>query len=503
MSSLIDPRHATAPDPAAPRLTLGRPAWRGDRRFWVPALLVALVGGILLTSLAYARPAYDAYGWLDWGRQLLHGHLDLNAAPSWKPLSFLFTLPYALAGHQTQFWLWTVTAGAGGVLGPLVAGRLAYRLSPGGEGWMPAWLPRALGALLAAGLTATMTVAPKSVPMDMGLLRQVLIVTADPLALALWLAAVDCHLSRRPGWTLALLWLVGLGRPEAWIFLLGYAVWVWRNHPPLRVTALLALAATPVAWFLAPALASHSWLSPGKLDLGQATAIHGNKLLGVLDRVRTLTGPVGQVEVGLAILVAILRRDRWSLGLVAGALLWAAVEVVFALRGLSAVARYMVEAGGLLAVVGGVGAARVLAWPATVRGGRLAALAGVTVLVALVALGVGLGSFLTSSATAARAVVANQHVNERDFDALTRLIHRAGGPRRILGCGTPATTLGWQSGLAWQLGLNVGEVDDHPVHAQGPSTVLFSHTRHGWRLHLVGRRASASGDCLELDGLGS
>ena len=48
---------------------------------------------VVLTGV---RPAYDAYGWLVWGRQAVHLNLDLNAAPSWKPLPFLFTLPYSL-----------------------------------------------------------------------------------------------------------------------------------------------------------------------------------------------------------------------------------------------------------------------------------------------------------------------------------------------------------------------------------------------------------------------
>ena len=46
------------------------------------------------------RPGFDAYGWLVWGRQTLHGNLNTDGAPSWKPLTFLFTLPYSLGGTR-------------------------------------------------------------------------------------------------------------------------------------------------------------------------------------------------------------------------------------------------------------------------------------------------------------------------------------------------------------------------------------------------------------------
>ena len=52
--------------------------------------------------------------------------LNLNSAPSWKPLPFLFTLPYSLLGKQTAFWLWVYTAVAAGFRGAGV--RRALRL---------------------------------------------------------------------------------------------------------------------------------------------------------------------------------------------------------------------------------------------------------------------------------------------------------------------------------------------------------------------------------------
>ena len=53
--------------------------------------------------------------------------LDTNGAPSWKPLPFLFTVPYALFGHY-QLWLWMVTSVAVSLSGAAFAWRIAFNL---------------------------------------------------------------------------------------------------------------------------------------------------------------------------------------------------------------------------------------------------------------------------------------------------------------------------------------------------------------------------------------
>src|SRR5689334_22789788 len=95
---------------------------------WLAAVAALLISSILFVVLTGMRPAYDAYGWLVWGRQAAHLHLDTNAAPSWKPLTFLFTFPYALVAGRTALWLWMVTAVAGAFAASLFAARIAYRL---------------------------------------------------------------------------------------------------------------------------------------------------------------------------------------------------------------------------------------------------------------------------------------------------------------------------------------------------------------------------------------
>ncbi len=95
---------------------------------------VAIVSALFVV-ISDMRPSYDGFGFLVWGRQVLHWNLNTDGAPSWKPLPFLFTLPYAVAGRG-QMWLWMGTAVAGAVAGSVFAARVAFRLT-GGVGTGP------------------------------------------------------------------------------------------------------------------------------------------------------------------------------------------------------------------------------------------------------------------------------------------------------------------------------------------------------------------------------
>ncbi len=93
---------------------------------------VLFVISALLVVWARTRPSYDAYGWLVWGYQTLHLSLDLGGAPSWKPLPYLFTVPFAVFGHY-QLWLWMITAAGVALAGAVFGGRIAYRVVGAGE----------------------------------------------------------------------------------------------------------------------------------------------------------------------------------------------------------------------------------------------------------------------------------------------------------------------------------------------------------------------------------
>ena len=97
----------TAPPPsrASPGADSARATWG-----WLVAAAVIVLSAILVVW-AKTRPGFDPYGWLTWGHMTLHGGLDTNAAPSWKPLPYVFTVVYALLGsHELRLWMITSAA---------------------------------------------------------------------------------------------------------------------------------------------------------------------------------------------------------------------------------------------------------------------------------------------------------------------------------------------------------------------------------------------------------
>ncbi|MGH2858433.1 MAG: hypothetical protein ACRDMJ_13240, partial [Solirubrobacteraceae bacterium] len=425
---------------------------------------------------------YDAFGWLVWGRQVLHWNLNTDGAPSWKPLTFIFTLPYALAG-ATQMWLWMVTAVAGALAGSVFAARIAFRLT--GEAGGRRWAPYVAGAFAAAALLGIDTYS-----------HLVLIANSDPLIVTLCLGAIDSHLSRRPRLAYAMLVGASLGRPEAWPFALLYGAWLWRERPraTVRVAIIAGLALIPAFWFTIPALTSHSWLIAGKLALNQRTVIHGSKIVGVIERFRSLCGLPVQLLALAAVLLAFVRRDLATLGLAAAALLWIVIEIAFAFHGWSAVPRYLIEPAGVMAVLAGAGVGRLAAdsrgWGALRWAGPLVVLA---LLVALI-------PTARTRARAARLEYDNAVVHSKQVTRLDAVIGRIGGAAKIKSCGQPVSFVGFQSTIAWEVGLNVGNVGYKPGRAigRGDDIVLFKPHDLGWQVRLYNLPAAKRAGCASL-----
>src|ERR1700759_3565328 len=93
---------------------------------WIVAAVIVLVAAALV-FWARTRPGFDPYGWMTWGHMTFHG-LDTNAAPSWKPLPYVFTVVYALFGtHELRLWM--ITSAAIALSGVVFAGRIVYKLT--------------------------------------------------------------------------------------------------------------------------------------------------------------------------------------------------------------------------------------------------------------------------------------------------------------------------------------------------------------------------------------
>lgn len=433
---------------------------------WLVGVAFCLGSAAAIGLVFYARPAYDAAGWMAWGRQILHWNLNLYGQPAWKPLPLIVTLPAALTGHRGQIWLWELAACGAAVGAPLMAARLAYRLSPRGGGHV-AWLPPLVGALIAAGTVASMS----------DYFKLVLQTNSDPLIVLLFLAAFDRLLSRRYGWALLMFWLAALGRPEVWPFLGLYVMWLWLKVPHLRPWTVVTLLLLAAAWFVAPGLTSNSWLSPGSQALNAPTVIHGSKLTGVPNRLRTLTGRTMQLEIlGSLVLVAV-RRNRGALLLAGAGILWTAIELAFALHGWAASQRFLMEGGSCLAVVGGVGAAHALTWPSWRRVGLR--WIGAAAVVAVAVAGV---FFIHQTVRTDRTLVDGKRITVQYLDRLSQLVAMDGGARAIRSCGQPVTGIGWQSILAWELDMNTGNVGFNAAktYKLGKPMMHFKWKGYGW-----------------------
>ncbi|MGO9955318.1 MAG: hypothetical protein ACLP50_04970 [Solirubrobacteraceae bacterium] len=467
---------------------------------WLPVGLAVVGVAVVIVLVTGMRPGYDAFGWLVWGRQALHWNLNTDGAPSWKPLTILFTLPYALAG-RTQMSLWTVTAVAGALLGPVFAGRVAYRLTGPATGRRRA-APGVAAALAAFGVLGIG-----------GYAHQILIADSDPIVVALCLGAIDCHLRDRPRPAFALLVLASLGRPEAWPFALVYGAWLWRSASSSRVLVVLGVALIPALWFSVPAATSRSWFESGELALrtiNPDNVIHGSKIIGVLDRFGSLYEVPMQIAVAGAIALAVAVRDRRMLALAGAAAIWLALEVALALRGWSAAARYMFEPAAVLVVLVGAAVGRALAFaPAHPRApvGRAPAFASVLRRAAgwigpLAVLGLvaALVPVVGARVRTTHAAIQQARGAGRQVDRLQAVVGADGGAARIRACGQPITFVGNQSAVAWAVGLNVGDVGFTPGRsiAGGEPVVLFRPRGHGWQVRPFNVRRPDRAGCAAL-----
>jgi hypothetical protein len=445
--------------------------------------------GLVVVLWARTRPGYDPYGWLVWGHLTIHGKLDTNGAPSWKPLPFLFTVPYAVIGHRA-LWLWMVTSVAISLSGVLFAARIAYRLTdpPPARRWA-GWIAGAFAAAALLGIDYYT--------------HYILSAQSDTMIVSLCLGAIDCHLYGRRRWAIAFAMLAAFGRPEIWPAVGLYSIWLWRTAPPTRWLIVLGLALIPALWFGIPALTSKSWFTAGNIALKSPRALHQSKLVGEIDRFFDLHETQIYLMALLAVVIAAIRRDLITLVIAAAAVLWVIVEVAFVLHGWPGVPRYLFEPGGVTTVLAGAAVGRILLdLPALLARVRVPVVLGSLGALAIVA---GISASMLSPARTQvhieRADLKHERLRTKWVDHLPGLIARLGGPARLFACGQPTTIIGYQSVLAWDLGVNtgvlfwtphIGKVDPRPV-------VLFQPTPHAWKVIAIDMPPAKRAQCDKLN----
>ncbi len=477
---------APAPAPLLRGLSVASLSAFAYRWRWILGAVGMLVLALLVVHWAGVRPGYDPYGWLVWGHLTVHGALDTNGAPSWKPLPFLFTVPFALAGKHA-LTLWMVTAVAISLAGVVFAWRVAFMLVDAP--------PRRRYAAYVAGLVAgAALLAIDTYP------HSALSAESDTMIVTLCLAAVDCIVCRRYRWAFWMWWLAALGRPEVWAPTALYIAWAWRAEPAMRRQIIAGVLLIPVLWFGIPAVSSKSAFSAASLAQNSPRMLHGNKITGTWGRFMALDATAVKLAALIAVGLAAFRRDRGVLLLAGGVLLWVVVEMAFALHGWPAVPRYLYEAAGGVCVLAGVFAGRVildapavLAWvrdrlPARVRGRELSWLGSPT------AAGVAAAGVLAVFAVAAVPAIHRRYSEERtdlrgqrarthEILLLQRVVARL-GTNRIRACGHPDIGIAFQSILAWDMGTNTGWLyfsRKHEREHPHPIVNFYPHS-YGWQV---------------------
>jgi hypothetical protein len=320
------------------------PSIFGQRMSWTAAGLAACVAAAALSLLVVPfAPVYDAWAWLVWGRELGSLELDTGAGPSWKPLPVFVTALAAPAGDAAPE-LWVVVARAGWLAAALLAARLGVRLlAPVGvEG-------RGHAALAAAAAAAGVVLMHDPLTPWLDQFSGAL---SEPMLAALLLGAVDRDLSGRCGQALWLGFAATLIRPEAWPFLAAYALWVRRRDRGAGPLGIVLVAASPVLWVVPDLIASGSVFTGA--ERAQAG---GSDFLEVLGRAFELAPAALWASSAVAIVAALRIRDARIPVLALGALAWilgVAGAASFEFAGLS---RFLVPAGAVVSVLGGVGVA--------------------------------------------------------------------------------------------------------------------------------------------------
>ncbi len=443
--------------------------------------VVAGAAGLLIVSLlillwARTRPGFDPYGWLVWGRQTVAGNLDTNAAPSWKPLPYLFTAPFGLFGHY-QLWLWMVTSLAVSLAGAVFAGRIAYRLTLDGveERHWAGWVAAAFAAAAYFGLSSYW--------------HYMLSAQSDPMIVTACLAAIDCHLCGRYRWAFTLGSLAALGRPEVWPFLGLYTIWAWLRVPSMRRLIVVELVLVVLLWFGIPALTSRTPFVAASNALGSGRRLRSDRVFGTIGRFLDLNTAVLLLTALLSVVLAVVRRDRVTLALAGGVCAWVIVEIAFALHGWPGLGRYMYEPAGVVVALAGVAVGRVLIEAPRIS--RAAGWAGVALVVVIAA---ALVPPAVSRARSEHRDIRGQRTRTSEIGKLTGVIASLGGPGRFKPCGEPLTRLEYQTILAWTLHVNVSAVGYKytPAIASGRPVVLFTPlSTGGWHVQALHQRLAS------------
>jgi hypothetical protein len=469
----------------------GRRSGDGDQRpfalrhvWWFVGLAVVGIS-IIMILVTGTRPGYDPYGWLDWGYQTLRGSLDLGGAPSWKPFTYLFNVPYAIFGHFA-LWIWMVTAVSISLAGAVFGGRIAYKMTDADpeHRWVAS-----IAAIFAGACVLGID----------DYFHYVLSVQSDAMLVTMCLAAVDCYLDRRFRWAWWFLALAALGRPEVWPFAGLYAIWCFIKIPKMRWMLYVGVLVNAFLWFGVPEITNGRPNIAGQLALKSPRELHSNKIVGTFDRYAALDFLPLELAALLGMVMAYVRRNWVYLTLGAAVLVWVAVEIAFTLHGFPGVPRYLFEPAGLTAVLAGV----TLGWlllDAKRYSRSLPSWAGIPLAVILA---LAMVPDAISQLRTEHKDLQHERARTVEINRLSATINSLGGASKVRECGRPVTNVEYVSIMAWYTHQNTGKIGHRPQFElrQKYPIVMFTPLPNGWAVQAYRYPAGRAAQCAAFKSL--
>jgi hypothetical protein len=399
-----------------------------------------------LTLLFPSTPTYDPWAWILWGREITQLDLVTEGGPSWKPFPILFTVPFSLFGQDIAPFLWLWVARAGGLLGCVMAYRMAHRLIGGGM----------YGAI--AGVCAFLALFSSN-----KYVRDAALGNSEPLLAAIVLWAFERHLDGRRDHALYLGFLAALLRPEAWPFLGLYGLWLWFSDPRLRARMLVLGALIPALWFLPEwwgsgdafrAGARANAPNPGSAAFADSPAV------ALVERFMSVT--IAPVELGTVVAVGFAgfmwhryRREGVTLALTAFGLAWFLLVAAMTEAGFAGNQRYLIVTTAVVCVLGGIGTVRVLQGVEWLAARRLGATRARPATIGALLLGVLVASptIVAKADNTGRVQGGIEHEAYLWAD-LKGLIDDAGGQDALLACGGVFSGPFQTQMVAYELGIH-------------------------------------------------
>lgn len=416
--------------------------------------LACLLGGLLSLLVFNEGLTYDPAAWAVWAAELPHRTMGLGSGPAWKPLPVLVTAPFALVSWNFGGTAWLAIVRTSCLVTSVLLWRMASRtVDSENRPWSTE------PAALAAGLVAA------SIPwLNPSWLQFALAGASEPVMLALLLSAVEAHLAGYRKLSVSIGVVAGLIRPEVWLALAAYGVWLLRKDGA-RVLPLLGVGAAVElgGWFGIP------WLAGGDpMQSSHRSRVYVDRVVGLDEFLRRVVAELpwpAWTLIALGLVATVRLRNSLLRVLTAAGLGWLVVAIVMTEAGFSGIGRYAIPGLIILCVTAGAGVGFVVSMLPNWRRPALAVAIGLLVL-----------TFVAQWPALSGRVDRVEQIGRDGRDGLAA-INLAGGATHLLKkCGPMGTNWVYTPVLSWRAHVSLGNIGHRDF---APAILLLRGTRPG------------------------